>query len=229
MPDPLDGYDWNWNARFGEDVEEELSSVFRLFALFEYPDMAPNRLQALASDYAARRGGELLTLDGDANLMALTRTRVAEVVSGAMEEGVGIQELRKRLKADPGFSRERALRVARTETAIAQGQGGKAAAREQGRSEKRWLSQGDALVSEECRANEAELWIPLDDAFSSGVDVVPQHPNCRCSNLYRTAAFQGESSFTLDFRCPDCGALLHEKAIRGTDYYCRRCKKQRRA
>lgn len=229
MPDPLDGYDWDWSARFGKDVEEELGGVFRLFALFEYPDMAPNRLQVVSSEYAALRGGELLTLDGDVNLMALTRRRVAGVVSKAMEEGVGIQELRKRLEADQSFSRERALRVARTETTIAQGQGSKAAAREQGRNEKRWISQGDSLVTAECLENEAEGWIGLDDAFASGQDVVPQHPNCRCSNLYRTAAFQGESSFTLDFRCLGCGALLHEKAMKGTDYYCRRCKVQRRA
>lgn len=51
--------------------------------------------------------------------------------------------------------------------------------------EKSWLTVGDDKVEEECLANEADGWIPADEAHSSG-DMEPlQHGGCRCSELYR--------------------------------------------
>jgi len=234
MPSPLDSYDWDWYARFGDEVGDELVQVFQLIILYEYPAMVPNRLQELAREFASTRGGRLLRLDGDENLMQLTRTRVSQVVADAIKEGAGLEELQQRLEADPGFSPERATRVARTETAIALGQGGEDAAREQGRNEKSWMTQGDGLESAECSANEADGWIPIEDAFSSttpaGAQVfrVPQHPNCRCSNLYRTAEVPGTARLR-EFRCQECGGLLAERAVLGAEYFCRRCKIQRQA
>ena len=51
--------------------------------------------------------------------------------------------------------------------------------------EKSWLTVGDANVDPECLNNEAQGWIPVDQAFSSGDDQPLAHPNCRCTCLYR--------------------------------------------
>jgi len=46
---------------------------------------------------------------------------------------------------------------------------------------KEWVTAGDALVSAECSANEAEGVIPRGQMFSGGVMAPPQHPDCRCA------------------------------------------------
>lgn len=51
--------------------------------------------------------------------------------------------------------------------------------------EKSWLTVGDENVDQECADNEAQGWIPVDQAFGSGHDQPLAHPNCRCTCLYR--------------------------------------------
>lgn len=51
--------------------------------------------------------------------------------------------------------------------------------------EKYWSTVGDDRVSDECRQNEADGWIPVDQAHSSG-DMHPlRFPGCRCDELYQ--------------------------------------------
>lgn len=47
--------------------------------------------------------------------------------------------------------------------------------------EKYWSTLGDDRVSESCRANEAQGWIPFDQTFLSGHLRPPGHVACRCS------------------------------------------------
>lgn len=75
--------------------------------------------------------------------------------------------------------------IAQTETSLAQGQGNNAIALAQDAKFKRWDTSGDSLVSDACQANEAQGWIPIDEAFSSGDMFEPNHPRCRCSVVYR--------------------------------------------
>lgn len=49
--------------------------------------------------------------------------------------------------------------------------------------DKAWLTTKDSRVSAVCRGNEAQGWIPIDDAFSSGHDRPLGHVACRCSLL----------------------------------------------
>lgn len=51
--------------------------------------------------------------------------------------------------------------------------------------EKSWLTVGDARVSELCRANQAQGWIPAEQAYSSGHMHPQGHPACRCTGLSR--------------------------------------------
>jgi hypothetical protein len=48
-----------------------------------------------------------------------------------------------------------------------------------------WLSVGDSKVSDGCRANQAQGWIPADQPFQSGHMHAPRFPGCRCCTLYR--------------------------------------------
>jgi hypothetical protein len=51
--------------------------------------------------------------------------------------------------------------------------------------EKAWSTVGDSKVTEECKANEAQGFIPIDQPFLSG-DMRPlRFPGCRCDLLTR--------------------------------------------
>lgn len=53
--------------------------------------------------------------------------------------------------------------------------------------EKSWLTTGDDRVSDGCRENAEDGWIPYDEPHSSG-DMHPlRFPGCRCTELYRRA------------------------------------------
>lgn len=51
--------------------------------------------------------------------------------------------------------------------------------------EKAWGTVGDDKVDDECAANEAEGWIPVNQAHKSGHDNPLAHPKCRCTEFYR--------------------------------------------
>ena len=53
--------------------------------------------------------------------------------------------------------------------------------------EKCWATAGDTRVSKECRANEAEGWIPFNQSHVSGHQHPFRCPGCRCTEQYRRA------------------------------------------
>lgn len=119
-----------------------------------------------------------------------TRNIIRGEVERAIRDGSTVSELAESLRGSVAFSEERALMVARTEMALADTAGTmesfKACADIVG---KRWTTAGDDRVSDECQACEDEGAIPLDQAFSSGADAPPNHPNCRCAIV---PVFEGE-------------------------------------
>lgn len=46
--------------------------------------------------------------------------------------------------------------------------------------EKYWLTSNDDRVSDECKKNQAQGWIDLDDSFTSGDERPLRFPGCRC-------------------------------------------------
>jgi uncharacterized protein with gpF-like domain len=60
-------------------------------------------------------------------------------------------------------------------------------AQARGAREHCWITAGDGRVREEHAANEAQGWIPIDEAFQDG-EMYPGEPNCRCTIAYRTYA-----------------------------------------
>jgi SPP1 gp7 family putative phage head morphogenesis protein len=116
-----------------------------------------------------------------------TRDMLNGLVTRAIDEGWSNDRLAKEIGNDEAFSDERAMLIARTETAMADVQGNAAAykaAEDSGvELQKEWLTAGDDLVSEDCQANEDEGPIDLGDTFPSGAAWPPEHPNCRCDCL----------------------------------------------
>lgn len=228
----IEAWDWDWWHKYSDEVIDELQIVFSLGFKEQFPQAGERVLQSLAGDFAERRAAQLLKVDGDLNLADATRRRVRELTARTVREGESLQTLARSLREDLAFSRSRADMVARTETAEALSEGGHQAAVQQGRDEKRWVTQGDDRVEADCLANEAAGWIPIDDLFPTGKFRTPQHVRCRCKTSWRTRALFVEESYNghvkplEEARCPTpgCGKLLGRNVARA-ELYCRDCKK----
>ena len=239
----VNAYDWDWWAKYGAEVVEELAQSFALVIATEAPAMSPPQVQRLASLYAENRAGQLLKADGSLNLAKMTRARVQKMVARTIENGESLNTLTKNLSDDLAFSPDRARMIARTETATALGQGQREAAKSQGRTEKRWVTQADDRVNQPiCATNSTQEWIPITAGFQSGHDTIPGHINCRCVVQYRNTPlaesagfvttadedvlnFYGHGrSFQEEVRCPQCNRKHGENVAVGTQIKCRRCK-----
>ena len=174
----------DWYDLYHKEVEAALADAFTSAAVVVAPSLSPESVQVLAAAFAKGHAGDLLKLDGDISVAKATRIRVQELVSKTLLEGESLKTLQKNLRADVAFSKERAILVARTETAIAHGRGGHEAAINSGRDEKHWVTQGSNECAK-CIANAADGWIERDGVFSSGVATIPAHPNCMCNVRYR--------------------------------------------
>ena len=223
----IDGYNWNWNAKYEAEMVEELLEAFTKSFFTELPDLPPDVIRDRGEAWAQERAASQIK-----NISDTTKLRVLDIVEEAVETGQSIGEMTAKLQKDNIFSPEKAKVIARTETARALGVGIKEAAMHEGRNEKRWVTAGDDLVSDDCRENEdrSSKWIPIGEAFASGVDTIPQHPNCRCNVRYRTKAISPEGrSISPEFRCANCNHLLGRDVSEGTRILCRHCKAERTA
>jgi len=130
-----------------------------------------------AVDYAREQGARLVT-----QMNVETKRRLAQVISDGIKNKRGIPGLSRDIrKSFMDMSRYRSQLIARTETSSALSQASLDKMTDMGIDGKEWVTAGDALVSAECSANEAEGVIPRGQMFSGGVMAPPQHPDCRCA------------------------------------------------
>ncbi|HUV73856.1 MAG TPA: phage minor head protein [Anaerolineae bacterium] len=169
----------DWYTDYHEDVEAALVDAFEAAAVVVDPYMPQVEAHRLAVKFAEERAGELLTVGGRHSLSEYTLERVRSLVATAIANGDSLKALQKSLRDDIVFSKDRAALTARTETAIAHGQGSKQAAQLSGRDGKRWETQGVACSL--CLGNEGDGDIGIDEVFSSGHDTIPAHPKCECN------------------------------------------------
>lgn len=212
-PSDINGYDWDWMARYGDEVIAELADALASILFIAAPEMAEGEVHRLAMNYATVRAEETLP-----KLAEVTRERIFTLTEESINRGDSLQTLAKTIREDFVLSKERAVRIARTETTYALGEGQKQAAIAKGQDEKKWVTQGDDEVAQVCRDNEKQGWIPIADAFQSGVQTIPGHIQCRCTVIYRRA----EKSMRR--RCPDCHSQLVVNKD-GTGLWCRKCQK----
>ena len=231
-PEALDvfTYDWDWERRFGDDVEAELKEAYSISFQIELRAVGPQEVERLAILYAQGRAGELLRVDGNVSVVRSTQERVRALVVENLETGESLGTLQRKIQNDLAFSRARADMVARTETATALGDGQMNAAKAQGRDEKRWINQADELVDfgnpdGDCIRNAEQGWIAMSVPFASGNATVPSHPSCRCTVIYRTRKLHDGIAPTVEkVVCPRCAKRLPVNNVpKGTQAYCKRC------
>ena len=110
-----------------------------------------------------------------------TRDFLRADVATAMEEGQSNDVLAAKLAENYAFSDERAMTIARTETAKADTQGAIAGYKVSGAvDQKEWLAAHDCC--DICQEMGGEI-VGLDETFSGDAGGPPLHPNCRCAIL----------------------------------------------
>jgi hypothetical protein len=174
----------DWLELYGDDTQDALIAAFEQAVVIVDPTMPQVEAHRLAASFAKIHAGELLKLDGSFSMAAVTRDRVKSLVAQAIANGDSLKALQKNLQDDIVFSRDRAILTARTETAIAHGQGSHEAAVNSGRNMKRWITQGGGC--DICEENAGDGDIGIEDDFSSGDATIPAHPNCECNVRYFT-------------------------------------------
>jgi hypothetical protein len=108
----------------------------------------------------------------------VVRDELRSTISKAFEDHLTPNQLAEQIADASGFSPARALNIARTETANAQGEGKLDYFRASGIERKEWT---DSDGCPDCVANAEQGPIPIDDEFQSGDDHEPAHPGCRCA------------------------------------------------
>jgi hypothetical protein len=157
----------------------------------------------IAFDLANPRAVQYVNQHGAANVRGIndtTRSYLQTVIRQSVDEGWSYQKTAKAIKdryaefavgVPQEHIRSRAELIAVTESGMAYESGSAIVVRDLQdgglRMEKSWLTVGDNRVDPHCLANQAQGWIPLDDAFSDGTMQPLSHPACRCTALYRRA------------------------------------------
>lgn len=192
--DVLEGYDWDMLAR-RKDIERQLLGLYELsLQATGFIETSPEAsglegktrelapAHELAVIFARRRAGNLLVLDGTANMVNWTRARVRRLTATAIEQGHSPRMLKNALRADfASWSPRRAETVARTEMAFAQSDASLKSYESMGHEGKEWSWPGgepDGI----CDTNDGQQ-VPLDKPFRSGHQAPPGHPSCRCALL----------------------------------------------
>jgi hypothetical protein len=151
-----------------------------------------------AAAFAAKRGAELVGMryDDDGELAAnpdaewaitdSTRELLRAQVRTAVEEGWSAKQLADAVEGSYAFSATRAQMIGRTEIARASEQGTLSGWRNSGVvSGKRWLlgseHDEDVPAGDECDDNADAGEVAIGDAFPSGDEAPPAHPNCICA------------------------------------------------
>ncbi len=131
-----------------------------------------------AIDWAEKHGAKLVT-----QMAEETKRRLAHTVSEGIKNKRGIPGLARDIRntfAD--MSKFRSELIARTETAEALSQSSLDTMSDMEIDGKEWVTSGSIFSQEdECGENEAEGVIPVNQAFGSGHQAPPAHPDCECA------------------------------------------------
>lgn len=118
------------------------------------------------------------------NLKGVTNemsTKMSRVLADGMAHGKGAREIARELsKTVSGLTKERALRIARTEIVNAHAEGQLDSLEEMGIEEVgadvEFTTAGDGSVCGKCQSLEGEVY-----TIAEARGVIPVHPNCRCA------------------------------------------------
>lgn len=184
---------------FFEPIQAAAQNALRLGATATIAEIGVDIAFTLANPravtYLERHGFGLIS-----QINEVTRGNIATIVTNGVDEGWSYNRIAREII---GLYREmavgrpqehiesRAHLIAVTEAGNAYEEGSAIVVRDLQdsglRMEKKWLTVGDNRVSNECRENQAEGWIPVSQPFRSGHMRPLRFPGCRCTVLYQRA------------------------------------------
>ena len=138
-----------------------------------------------AVNYARTRAAQMVSIQGDKNIVAYTREAIRSVIAEGLDQNLGHAKIADAIQASVAFSADRAELIADSEIRMANAAGkteGWQAAQSSGLTlQKAWQTSNDGDCCDECQDNEDAGLIALDEAFPSGAqDEGDSHPNCHC-------------------------------------------------
>lgn len=191
-----------WSVLVG-DIEELLADIVRdgMVASFgqigfgtEARKEVVNVVAAEAVEYGRQRSAALVGMRVDAlgsvipnprarwRITEGTREYLRATVREAIAEGWSNDTIAAKLRTSYGFSKSRAMLIARTETNMASNAGALASYKASGVvGGKQWLTAEDDKVTPDCVLNGDAGTVALASPFPSGAEAPPDHPNCRCT------------------------------------------------
>lgn len=194
----LDVPDEEWTSNIASTLADAIVKAGKT----QFADMMPMPAASFTFDMAAlsrelnQYAGKLIR-----GIDETTRKRVVEILTEGANQGLSYSQIASNLRREfrqfstPSPQRhitDRATLIAVTEIGNAYIRGQVDAAEQMIASgialEKSWLTVGDDRVSDGCRVNESESWIPFDQAFLSGHPHPLRFPGCRCSLLIRAVS-----------------------------------------
>jgi hypothetical protein len=137
-----------------------------------------------------KTGGSVDYIKG---IQGTTAESLKTVITTGLDEGWSYNDTAKEIRKlfDGPISTQRAQLIATNEAAQAYEAGNRAFADtivDDGiEMEKQWVTSHDDRVSDGCAENEADGWIPINEAHTSGDQEPPRFPGCRCYEQYRQA------------------------------------------
>jgi uncharacterized protein with gpF-like domain len=182
-------------ATFGDAGEDAVDKI-QVHVDTDLPSEVFDMVNDDAKDYAQSRSAELVgrkwvngelvdNPDADWAITETTRDGLRSLIERAYSEGFTPDRLKREIQASYGFSKDRAKMIAKTEMNRASSQGALAGWKRSGVvSGKEWIISDDhdeATADCDCGDNADAGVVPIDDAFPSGDDGPPNHPNCNCS------------------------------------------------
>jgi len=192
-------------AVFGDSGEDAVDKLSIHIDIDDHKDDLFDLVNEDAKDYAHDRAAELVgkkwvngqLMDNPDSRWAInetTRDGLRSLIERAYSDGMTPAQLRKEIQSSYGFSKERAQMIAKTEMTRASSEGTLSGWKNSGVVQgKEWIigddydSNGDC----DCGDNAEEGVIAIEDAFGSGDDGPPNHPNCNCS-MAATLLEEGE-------------------------------------
>jgi len=137
----------------------------------------------------------LATYSGRANLLVqgvdkTTKKFLTDQIVKGLEQGLSVGEMVGEIKKQyPDYADWRAERIVRTETQTIIGDTEFRTYKNNGTTQKRWITAGDDRVRPSHIENANQKWISVDDTFQTGHLHTPGGVNCRCSTLYQKPLF----------------------------------------
>ena len=111
-----------------------------------------------------------------------TQKTICSTIVNGYNENKSLGDIATDLRGNfDSMNTSRSVLIANTELAWASGKSAVETMKRNNVEKKQWQTMDDGDVEDVCQGNQDQGPIPVDDAFESGDDAEPAHPNCRCN------------------------------------------------